>query len=147
MVGGDDRLPKSRWAKIMEGEFEGADTGAVAAAFSAPVLGCGAEPGDQLSPELRQLAEELLRLIGPTAEAGAQTGGPKDAGRVVRGGPQGRPPKAQSTRDIVNRIRISFSALRAARVDTAFRQLLCAELISMVYNEGGSLVVPQGMRF
>ncbi len=131
----------------MEGEFEGADTGAVAAAFSAPVLGGDAAPGEQLSPELRQLAEELLRLIGPTAEAGAQTGGPKEAGRVVKGGPQGRPPKAQSTRDIVNRIRISFSALRAARVDTAFRQLLCAELISMIYNEGGSLVVPQGMRF
>ncbi len=32
-------------------------------------------------------------------------------------------------------------------MDSAFRQLLSAELISMIYNEGGSLVVPQGMRF
>ncbi len=43
-----------------------------------------------LSPELRALAEGLLRLIGPTQETAVQTGGVKDAGRVVRGGPQGR---------------------------------------------------------
>ncbi len=40
-----------------------------------------------LSPELLTLAESLLRLIGPTAEVAVQTGGVKDAGRVVRGGP------------------------------------------------------------
>ncbi len=47
----------------------------------------------QLSPELVTLAESLLRLIGPTAEAAVQTGGVKDSGRVVRGGPQGGVPK------------------------------------------------------
>lgn len=86
-------------------------------------------------------------MIGPTAEAGVQTGGPKEAGRVVRGGPQGRVPKVSTTKDIISRIRISYSALRASRVDSALRQLLLAELISQTYNEGGSLIVPQGMRF
>ncbi len=65
----------------------------------------------------------------------------------MRGGPQGRVPKAATTKDIISRIRISYSALRAARVDGALRQLLLAELITQTYNEGGSLVVPQGMRF
>ncbi len=46
-----------------------------------------------LSPDILTLAESLLRLIGPTAEVAVQTGGIKDAGRVVRGGPQGGVPK------------------------------------------------------
>ena len=48
----EEKLPKSRWAKIVDGEFEGAHTGAIAAAFEAPPLG-EAPAGEQLTPELR----------------------------------------------------------------------------------------------
>ncbi len=89
----------------------------------------------------------LLRLIVPTAEVGVQTGGVKDAGRVVRGGPAGRPPKPQDTGAMIRRIRISFSALRAALVDPAFRCLLLSEMLTMHHRAGESLVVPQGLRF
>ena len=101
----------------------------------------------KVSPELRALAEGLLRLIGPTQEAAAQTGGVKDAGGVVRGGPQGRVAKTQDTGELLRKIRISFSALRAALVDPAFRRLLQAELCSMQLKEGEALVVPAGLRF
>jgi hypothetical protein len=114
---------------------------------SQPTGDGGVANTSSLTPELRTLAESLLRLIGPTAETAVQTGGVKDAGRVVRGGNVGRLPKAQDTGAIVKRVRISYSALRAARVDGALRQLLLSELLTQTYNEGGSVVVPQGMRF
>ncbi len=62
---------------------------------------------------------------------------------------RGGPPKAEKvvdTKAIVGRIRISYPALRAARVDGGLRQLLMAELIAQTHSEGGSLVVPQGLR-
>ena len=133
MVADNPGLPKSRLEEIISGPGEMQ----LAPCIEPELAGEG-----PLSPELVKLAEQLLKLLGPTAEAGVQTGGPKEAGRVVRGGPQGRVPKASTTKDIVSRIRISYSALRAARVDGALRQLLLAELITQTYNEGGSLVVP-----
>lgn len=32
-------------------------------------------------------------------------------------------------------------------MDTALRQLFLSELLTQVYNEGGSVVVPKGLRF
>ena len=54
---------------------------------------------------------------------------------MVRGGPQGRAAKPQDTGELLRKIRISFSALRAALVDPAFRRLLQAELCSMQLKE------------
>ena len=76
-----------------------------------------------------------------------QTGGPKEAGRVVRGAAAGRPPRPHDTRQLINKIRISYPALRASRVDESLRNSLLAELLTQSYNEGKSVVVPQGMRF
>ncbi len=47
---------------------------------------------------------------------------------------------------MLSRIRVSYTALRAAKVDGALRGLLLAELITQLYNEGGALVIPQGLR-
>jgi hypothetical protein len=74
---GSLQLPKSNFEELLE-RYAGAQEGSVAATEGEQVA---------LSPELRDLAESLLRLLGPTAEAAVQTGGVKDAGRVVRGGP------------------------------------------------------------
>ena len=41
-------------------------------------------------------------------------------------------------------MRVSYPALRAAKVDSALRQLFLAELISQAYNEAGAVVVPEG---
>ncbi len=49
--------------------------------------------------------------------------------------------------DILRKVRIPFSALRAALVNTALRRLLLSELLAQEYKEGESVVVPQGMRF
>ncbi len=85
-----------------------------------------------MTPELWALAEGLLRLIGPiTQEVGALTGGVKEAGCVVRGGPQGRAAKPQDTGELLRKIRISFSAWRATLVDPDFTHLLQAELCSI----------------
>lgn len=82
--------------------------------------------------------------MAPTAEAGVQTGGVKEAGRVVEGPP--KEPKKLDTATMLSRIRVSYTALRAAKVDGALRSLLLAELITQIYNEGGALVIPQGIR-
>jgi hypothetical protein len=37
----------------------------------------------------------------------------------------------------VQRMRVSYPALRAAKVDPALKQLFLAELISQSYNDGG----------
>ncbi len=66
---------------------------------------------------------------------------------MVRGGPPGRAAKPQDTGELLRKIRISFSALRAALVDPAFRRLLQAELCSMQLKEGKAMVVPAGLRF
>lgn len=93
MVRGDDAVGRSRLAQWVDGDW--GDLGAPSGLTSALEASYQEAPTPQLSPELRSLAESLLRLIGPTAEAGVQTGGPKEAGRVVRGGgaPPGRAPK------------------------------------------------------
>jgi hypothetical protein len=59
----------------------------------------------------------------------------------------GRPPQPVDTGAIVRKIRISYTALRAALVDPALRRLLLCELMMQSHREGESLVVPQGMRF
>ena len=93
-----------------------------------------------------ELAAQLAKLLGPTAEI--QTGGVgfRDAGKVVRRGGPPKMDKVVDTKAIVGRIRISYPALRAARVDGGLRQLLMAELIAQTHSKGGSLVVPQGLR-
>ena len=50
--------------------------------------------------------------------------------------------KKLDTGTILSRIRVSYSALRAAKMDSALRGLLMAELITKLYNEGGALVIP-----
>lgn len=66
------------------------------------------------------------------------------SGKAVAGG--GRIPKKADTGDLLGRIRVSYTALRAAKVDVALRGLLIAELITQLYNEGGALVMPVGLR-
>jgi hypothetical protein len=74
---GSTHLPKSSYEELVDRWVDGSSVAATAG------------EGEQvaLSPELRTLAESLLRLLGPTAEAAVQTGGVKDSGKVVRGGP------------------------------------------------------------
>jgi hypothetical protein len=47
---------------------------------------------------------------------------------------------------ILDRIRLTYPILRASRVDSALRQLILSELLSQVYKEGGSVVIPTGVR-
>ena len=82
---GDEELPQSRLAELIDGSWPGAGTPVVQEMVQ--------EIAPPVSQEVKFLAEQLLKLLGPTAEVGVQTGGPKEAGRVVRGGPQGRAPK------------------------------------------------------
>jgi hypothetical protein len=96
----------------------------------------------------RQLLEQLLHLLAPV-DQGAQTGGPREAGYKLPTPAKPQLPKIPKPLDnatIIQRIRVSYPALRAARVDAALRQLFLAELITQVYNEGGSVVLPQGTR-
>lgn len=94
-----------------------------------------------------ELLAKLARLLAPTAEAGVQTGGVKASGKVVEGPPAPpKPPKKVDTGTMLSRIRVSYSALRAAKVDAALRTLLLAELVTQIFNEGGALVVPHGIR-
>lgn len=67
---------------------------------------------------------------------------------MVSRGPAGggKLPKKADTGDILNRLRVSYTALRASKVDAALRGLLIAELITQVFLEGGALVIPNGMR-
>ncbi len=90
------------------------------------------------------LLANLSQLLAPTAEAAVQSGGVKGSGKVVYW-PE-KEGKDIDTGIMLNRIRVSYTALRAAKVDGALRGLLLAELITQLYNEGGPLVIPQGLR-
>jgi hypothetical protein len=63
-----------------------------------------------------------------------------------------RPPKEPKIRGpltngtILDRIRLTYPVLRASKVDSALRQLILSELLSQVYKEGGSVVIPTGIR-
>ena len=85
VVGGEDGIPRSRLGKIVDGEVGDAPT--ITECFSTQVVGSAGSTAAQLAPPLQQLADSLAKILGPTNDAGAQTGGPKEAGRVVRGGP------------------------------------------------------------
>ena len=76
-------------------------------------------------------------MLTPTADAGVQIGGNK--------GPKAA--KKLDTGAILNRIRVSYTTLRATKVDSALRGLILSEIITQIYNEGGSMVVLQGLRF
>lgn len=90
-----------------------------------------------------------MQLLAPV-EASAQTGGPKEAGvvhqRASAVSAPTREPKKVDTSTMLQRIRVSYPALRATKVDSAFRQLMLSEMITQVYNEGGAIVIPQGAR-
>jgi hypothetical protein len=47
---------------------------------------------------------------------------------------------------ILERIHLTYPILRASRVDAALIQLILSELLSQVYREGGSVVMPTGIR-
>ena len=63
-----------------------------------------------------------------------------------------RPPKEPKVKGpltngtILDRIRLTYPVLRASKVDSALRQLILSELLSQVYKEGGSVVIPTGIR-
>ena len=67
------------------------------------------------------------------------------------GGVKWRPPAKKtekrrllSTEQIVERMRVSYPALRAAKVDPALKQLFLAELLTQAHNERSTVVVPEG---
>ena len=74
-----------------------------------------------------ELLAKIAKMLGPTAEAGAQTGGVKEAGKAVTAP---KLAKKMNTGTIVNRLRVSYTTLRAAKVDTALRGVLLAELLT-----------------
>lgn len=74
-----------------------------------------------------------------------QTGRPKIPGMTwLPKPPKEKSPLSNGT--ILERIRLTYPILRASRVDTALRQLILSELLTQVYKEGGSVVIPTGMR-
>ncbi len=81
----------------------------------------------------------LSDLLAPV-DAGMQAGRSHIARAV------GRPPKALDTSTIIRRMRVSYPALRATKVDHVLRQLMLSELVTQVFNEGGSVILPQGMK-
>lgn len=93
-----------------------------------------------------QLTNALLAAAGATGgyvDMGTNTGGvalPKGRAARPAQAPKtgGKPPPGKrllSTEKIVERMRVSYPALRAARVDPALKQLFLAELISQAHND------------
>ena len=135
-LGPDGQLPPSKTEELVEAELRPEATRKLREAF--PPLGAqGEETADVLLARLAQ-------LLAPTAEAAVQTGGVKGSGKVVYW--PAKEGKKLDTGVMLNRIRVSYTALRAAKVDGALRGLLLAELITQLYNEGGTLLIPQGLR-
>lgn len=146
------KLAPSLLSDLIDGRI-----GSSPALFGTPVQTPKEE--EEVPASQRKLLEQLLQLLAPTttptpdpnvptfADMGMNTGGLKETGQRLpakRGLP--RQPKPLDTATIIQRIRVSYPALRAARVDSALRQLFLAELITQVHNEGGSVVLPQGTR-
>ena len=93
--------------------------------------------------ELNQLLAAAESAV-EKADATAQTGGAPGVGRLLKGPPK-QPPVLDSA-TIIRRMRVSYPALRAASIDGALRALLASELLTQIFNEGGSLVVPAGLK-
>jgi hypothetical protein len=49
-----------------------------------------------------------------------------------------------SAAQIVDRMRVSYPALRAAKVDPGLKRLFLAELMTQAQNEGMEVIVPEG---
>ncbi len=49
-----------------------------------------------------------------------------------------------SAEQIVDRMRVSYPALRAAKVDPGLKRLFLAELMTQALNEGMEVIVPEG---
>ncbi len=80
----------------------------------------------------------------PSQDAATNTGGVK-APRV----PTTKAPKRLNEltlQHIVHRMRVSYPALRAAKVDSTLQQMVLAELISQCHNEATEVVVPEGAK-
>ena len=105
---------------------------------------------------MQQLTSTLLGAALPTDTSSASwasnptfehTAESQPAATVSGGSKKPRTPRAAKPLDlqtIVQRMRISYPALRAAKIDPTLRQLVLAELIGQCYNESGSIVVPDG---
>lgn len=77
-----------------------------------------------------------------------QTGKPKVPGMTWLPKPPKEPKGKEKLTNgtILDRIRLTYPILRASRVDSALRQLILSELLSQVHKEGGSVVIPTGVR-
>ncbi len=102
------------------------------------------ESETQESSEAATILQELSSLVGATTvDSEVQTGGAPGSGTALK--KPAKQPKPLDVSTIIKRMRVSYPVMRATRVDSILRQLLLAELVTQVYNEGGSIVLPLGI--
>ena len=63
---------------------------------------------------------------------------------ITKAPPKENKRKLISAAQIVDRMRVSYPALRAAKVDPGLKRLFLAELISQSVNEGLEVIIPEG---
>lgn len=102
------RLDPSMWEKLMEG--------------------CGGMASEEAPPSQGGLDAQVQAvtnaLLAATRDMSTNTGGAKWRP------PQAKTKKLLTTEEIVGRMRVSYSALRAAKLDAGLRQLILSELMT-----------------
>jgi hypothetical protein len=90
---------------------------------------------------VEQVTKALLAAAGAQkVDMATNTGGVPGAGSKTM--PKIKSPL--SAQQIVDRMRISYPALRACKVDSGMRQLFLAQLVTQSFNQAESVVVPEG---
>jgi hypothetical protein len=87
---------------------------------------------------------EALLAAAQTHDVSTNTGGVRYRPPPARQPARVAKRKLLSAEQIVDRMRVSYPALRAAKVDQGLKRLFLAELMTQALNEGMEVVLPEG---